>query len=648
MQPVEIKYTEIVTNGKIADEDILHSTLATNFRKTVAKTPNADFLGERSFLPGGTRGPYVFMNYQSAATRVTNFGSGLHALGLAPGAHCALMSKNRIEWMLTDLACFCYNFPSIPIYDSYGANDCEYILAHSDSQVIVAAPEHLPFINRTRPNCPALRFIVVMDDRPADKEYAATHRDEFTHTMSEVEALGAQTPLPDEPVTRDHIATLVYTSGTSGSPKGAILTHKNILSGAYALGERLTYVPFQDVHIGYLPLAHIFERVVEHLMISRGNAIGYFQGDPNKLIEDIQALRPTMLPGVPRVFNKTCAALKAATQKSFFLKRWIFNYAYTVKNKAVDKGEATPKADRLVFNKIKERFGGRVRVLFSGSAPLAADVARFLRVCMNVPLVEGYALTETSSAGAVTTLENTEYGNVGVPLRTIEIKLGDIPEMDYSVTDNPPRGEILIRGPAVFQGYYKDPATTAQVLVDGWVRTGDVGTWLPGPIGPRLKIIDRVKNIFKLSQGEFVCSERIEATYGTCPMVSQIMIHGERTMNGLVALVAPNFDALGQWANTHGLGAIAGDKAALCAHPNAKRAVLDALVRQGQSAQLRRFEILQDILLLPREFSTENQMLTPSFKLRRDAIRRGYKAELEAMCGGLRQNPAREPPQMHL
>jgi len=543
--------------------------------------------------------------------------------------------------MISDLSCGCYGFVSIPIYDSYGPADCELIVNHSDSTCIVVAKEHFRFINDIRPRCPNLRFIVLMDDRPEDKEWARDHRAEFTHTFSEIEQLGAANARPDAPVRLEDVFTIVYTSGTTGSPKGAVLTHRNITAGAAALGDRLYRFDTQSSHIGYLPLAHIFEHVVEHLMLSRGTCIGYYQGDVTKLMDDIGVLRPTMMPGVPRIFNKLYAGVRTNIQKSGFIKRMIFNLAYRSKNKCVDKGEATPRADKLVFSKIQAKLGGRVRFIFSGSAPLSAEVARFLRVCLGCPLVEGYALTETSSAGAVTVPENTVYGDVGLPLPGLEFKLVDLSEMGYLTRDNPPRGEIWIRGPTVFQGYYKDPGLTRDVLVDGFFRTGDVGMWLPGN---RIKIIDRVKNIFKLAQGEFVCAERLEGTYasGEFPMVAQIMIHGDRTMSGLVAVVIPNFETLGQWAKDHGLQAISEDKPALCAHPAVKQFLLEGLNAIGTKANLRRFEHLLDIVVGNVEFSVENKQITPSFKLRRNEVRKVYGDQLTAICDRFRSQKPKE------
>eukprot|EP00708_Paratrimastix_pyriformis_P002079 GAFH01000818.1.p1 GENE.GAFH01000818.1~~GAFH01000818.1.p1 ORF type:complete len:653 (+),score=225.30 GAFH01000818.1:47-2005(+) len=623
------------------DEGVLHHTLATVFRQWQTSSPTANFLGERSFLADGQRGNYEWITYDEAGKIVTNIGSGLRSLGIAPGDRVAIMSKNRTEWMLADLACFCYGFISVPVYDSYFPTDCEYILQHSESRAVFVARENLDFINRVKATCSQLQYVILMDRRASDKEFAGGHHDLITHTMTEVAAIGAGQPLPDEAVTQDTMATFVYTSGTTGSPKGAMLTHRNMIYGVYGLGSRLSHVPFQDAHIGYLPLAHIFERVVELLVVSRAGAVGYSQGDVSKLVDDIRVLRPTMLPGVPRVFNKTYAALRAATESGFFLKRWAFNLAYRHKDRALDKGQETPRTDRLIFNKIRERFGGRIRLIFSGSAPLPPEVARYLRVVFGCPVVEGYALTETSSSAAVTSTDNVTYGNVGFALPGIEIKLMDLPEMGYLVQDTPPRGEICLRGPAVFQGYYKDPATTASVLRDGWVHSGDVGTYV---MGNRLKIIDRVKNIFKLSQGEFVAADRVESIYSASPLVSQVMVHGERTMNGLVGLVVPNPDGVAHWCQTNGQDpALAQDRAAMARHAGLKEAIVKDLAARGAAAQLRRFEILQDILVLGQEFTTENHQMTPSFKLRREAIRRAYATELAQLCSSMRPGSSKVP-----
>eukprot|EP00771_Trimastix_marina_P003964 gnl/Trimastix_PCT/687.p1 GENE.gnl/Trimastix_PCT/687~~gnl/Trimastix_PCT/687.p1 ORF type:complete len:614 (+),score=148.89 gnl/Trimastix_PCT/687:342-2183(+) len=598
-------------------------------------------------------GDYEWELYSEAAQRVEDLGAGLAFLGIQPGEKIGLMAKNCAEWMIADLAIARQRLISVPVYDVYGPEECEFIIRHSDAVAVLCSEDKLPFIRQVQARVPTLRHVIVIDcvgprTAPWHNARLGPAFSGATASFSEVESLGAAHPSPAIPCTPDDHFTYVYTSGTTGTPKGAILTHRAILAGCYMLSDR--YLPrpadlSQDCMISYLPLAHIFERELEHLHILLGCRLGYYSGDIGRLSADINALKPTILAGVPRVFSKTYTKLVAGIRESWFFVRWLFALFYRIKRRAMLRGKLSPLADRVVFQKLRDRLGGRLRLVYSGSAPLQPHIAEFLSVCMCASLVEGYGLTETSACVTCLSQGDYSFGTVGIPYHYSEVKLVDLPDMDYLTTDRPhPRGEIYCRGPQCFVGYYKDPAKSAEVLTpDGWVRTGDVGQWIPGPFGPTLKIIDRVKNVFKLSRGEFICAERIESVYKESEYVSQIMVHGERTAPSIIAVVVPEFGRLGEWASSHGLASIAQDPAALSSHPAVRRLLLDACHRVADSSSvLRPFERVADICVADQEWSVENKLLTPSFKLKREAIRRHYAVQLRAML------PAEEDPGVHI
>jgi len=279
-----------------------------------------------------------------------------------------------------------------------------------------------------------------------------------------------------------------------------------------------------------------------------GGRVGYFSGNLDILVEDIQELQPSVFVGVPRVYQKIQDRVLSEVAKSNFIRRAIFNHAYSTKESAIDKGSDSPAIwDKLVFSKVKNRFGGRLRASLSGSAPLSAKTATFMKICLSDLAGEGYGLTETAAGGTSTDVLNTTWSHVGTPLPCAEIKLVDVPDMNYLTTDKPePRGEIWIRGPCVFKGYYKNPAITSEVLTnDGWFATGDVGKWRDDG---NLQIIDRKKNIFKLAQGEYIRPEYIENVYKQSPYITNAFVYGDSNTTFLVGVFVLDFENIQPWA----------------------------------------------------------------------------------------------------
>ncbi|GMP40292.1 hypothetical protein CsSME_00010793 [Camellia sinensis var. sinensis] len=298
--------------------------------------------------------------------------------------------------------------------------------------------------------------------------------------------------------------------------------------------------------------------------------------------------------------------------------------------------------DRLVFNKIKARLGGRVRFLGSGASPLSPDVMEFLRVCFGCPVIEGYGMTETSCVISIMEDGDNLTGHVGAPNPACEIKLVDVPEMSYTSEDQPyPRGEICVRGPIVFQGYYKDEVQTREVVDDdAWLHTGDIGLWLPGG---RLRIIDRKKNIFKLAQGEYIAPEKIENVYAKCKFVSQCFIYGDSLNSCLVAVVAVDPEVLKEWADSEGIKYE--DLGQLCNDPRARAAVLADMDAIGSEAQLRGFEFAKAVTLVLEPFTVENGLLTPTFKVKRPQAKEYFAKAITDMYAGLSTSDP-TPPKM--
>lgn len=396
--------------------------------------------------------------------------------------------------------------------------------------------------------------------------------------------------------------------------KGVVLTHANLIANVAGSSFSVKFFS-SDVYISYLPLAHIYERANQILTVYFGVAVGFYQGDNMKLLDDLAALRPTVFSSVPRLYNRIYAGIINAVKTSGGLKERLFNAAYNAKKQALLNGKsASPIWDRLVFNKIKDRLGGRVRFMTSGASPLSPEVMEFLKVCFGGRVTEGYGMTETSCVISGMDEGDNLTGHVGSPNPACEVKLVDVPEMNYTSADQPhPRGEICVRGPIIFTGYYKDEIQTKEVIdEDGWLHTGDIGLWLPGG---RLKIIDRKKNIFKLAQGEYIAPEKIENVYAKCKFVGQCFIYGDSFNSSLVAVVSVDPDVLKSWAASEGIKG--GDLRELCNNPRVKAAVLSDMDTVGREAQLRGFEFAKAVTLVLEPFTLENGLLTPTFKIKR-------------------------------
>lgn len=426
----------------------------------------------------------------------------------------------------------------------------------------------------------------------------------------------------------------MYTSGTTGDPKGVMISNESILSIISGVDHHLESINEEfserDVYLSYLPLAHIFDRVIEELLISRGASIGFWHKDVKQLVDDIRELRPTTLCAVPRVLDRIYSGLVEKISTAGFVKHTLFTLAYSYKLRNMTKGfkhvEAAPLFDKIIFNKVKEGLGGNLRLLLSGAAPLSANVETYLRVVTCAHVLQGYGLTETCAGSFVARPDELSMiGTVGPPLPIVDVCLESVPEMGYDALASIPRGEICIRGKCLFSGYYKCEDLTEEVMTDGWFHTGDIGEWQQDGI---MKIIDRKKNIFKLSQGEYVAVENLESVYLLASCIDAIWMYGNSFESFLVAVVNPNMESLECWAEENG---ITGDFCSLCQNPMAKAYIYQELIKVGKENKLRGFEFVKAIYLDSVPFDMERNLLTPTYKKRRAQFFKCYQNVVEEM-----------------
>ncbi|MGV9627915.1 AMP-dependent synthetase/ligase [Streptomyces sp. NPDC003487] len=602
------------------------------FLERVAATPDAE--AYRYPVPAASgEGPddWKSLSWAQAAERVHAIAAGLIELGVQPEQRVALASSTRIEWILADLGIMCSGAATTTIYPQTNADESAFILSDSESKVLIAEDAaQLAKAREKRAELPELTHVVVLDA-------AGVESDDWVLTLADLERRGAAR-LAQEPelvkervgkITRDQLATLIYTSGTTGRPKGVRLPHDNWAYMAKAIAATGLVGP-DDVQYLWLPLAHVFGKVLTSGQIEVGHVTAV-DGRVDKIIENLPVVQPTYMAAVPRIFEKVYNGVAAKAKAGGAAKYKIFQWAAEVAreyakvtqdnfrrtgNRTAPFGLAAKHkvADTLVYSKIREAFGGRLRACVSGASALAPEIGYFFAGA-GIHILEGYGLTESSAASFVNPGEAYRTGTVGKPLPGTEVRIAD-------------DGEILLRGPGIMQGYHKLPEKTAEVLEsDGWFHTGDIGELSPDGY---LRITDRKKDLIKTSGGKYVAPAEVEGQFkAICPYVSNILVHGA-DRNYCTALIALDEIALLDWAKDNGLEGKT--YAEVVAAPQTVE-LIDGYVKQLNEG-LQRWQTIKKFRLLPRDLDVEHGEITPSLKLKRPVVEREYKHLIDEMYAG--------------
>ncbi|KAI2632004.1 acetyl-CoA synthetase-like protein [Hypoxylon sp. NC1633] len=627
------------------------------FQDAVRRFPNSKCLGARPWNPAtkSWENKYVWQTYAEVATRTKNFGSGIYELhrriGVPPGNHgVGIWSQNRPEWQIADIGLTTQSLFSVALYETLGPDASEFVIKHAELSCVVTSLPHIPTLLALAPRIPSLKLIISMDPLDAGEQdgyskmallnsVAAQHGVQIW-SMESVEELGAKVAHPLRLPRPEDILTINYTSGTTGDPKGVVLTHANCVAVVASARSSGCY-SHRDVTISYLPLAHIYGRMIDQCAVSAGCAIGYFHGNVLELVDDLKILRPTGFISVPRLFNRFSSGIQAQTVEADGVRGALSRKVIGTKkaNMKLPPGKATNKHflyDRIWTPKVRAAVGlDRCRSMVSGSAQLDPSVHQFLRAALANYFCQGYGLTESYAAGSFQLDGDYSVGNVGGPMPGIEICLESQPELEYLVTDKPrPRGELLLRGPFVFGGYLKNEEETKKALEpDGWFHTGDIAEI--DELG-RIRIIDRKKNVLKLSQGEYISPERIENVYmGSSNLTAMAFVHGEPSQSALVGIFGVDPVTFGPFASKALKKTVAPDDIdaikVAARDPRVVKAFIKHLGDIGKKHKFNGFEHVRNCVLDVEPFTVENQLLTPTLKLKRPQTVKLFKADIDRM-----------------
>lgn len=564
-------------------------------------------------------GVWEKFSHKTILERVRRVALGLRELGINQSDRVGLLSENRPEWAIIDYACICSGLTDIPIYPTLPAEQIPYLLNDSGARALfVSTSEQAKKISSIRAQATGLQWLIGI---------AATKEDGCDYTLAEIEAMGAKVDSATAAaefkknalaVSPDHVITLIYTSGTTGDPKGVMLTQNNIYSNVQA-SKGVIPAGQGDVALSFLPLSHVFERTGDYFIFAHGVPIAYAEGI-DTVPMNMMEIKPSIMMSVPRLYEKIYARVLEGAMQGGALKSRIFFWAKNVGSRWADEKLAGREpggllamqynlANKLVFSKLKERTGGRMRYFISGGAPLSPEINKFF-YSAGLMIHEGYGLTETSPVITGNTREAFRIGTVGRPVPGIEVQIAA-------------DGEILTRGPHVMLGYYNKPEATAEAIdAAGWFKTGDIGELEDG----FLRITDRKKDIIVTAGGKNIAPQPIETKVKLSKFVSQAVMIGDKRKFPAI-LVVPEWEALDKWAQSENIGAKS--RAELLALP-AVRAKMDKEV-QAQMTGLAHFESPKKIEYLEHDFSVERGELTPKLSVKRRVIEKTYKELIDKL-----------------
>jgi len=588
-------------------------------------------------------GDYEWKSYTQIDEMANNFGKGLRETGLNPMDRICIFAETKADWLVCALGCFKQTFPLVTLYANLGDDAIVHGVNETEVTHVITTHELLPKFKNVLERTPTVKHVIFLEDQVNTTDRSGYKEDVSIHAFQEIIEMGrtCTSNFPIKRPTKDDPAIIMYTSGSTGVPKGVVLPHEALVTTVKAFFFVVNPPKPGDIYLGYLPLAHILELLSEMTMLVQGIPVGY--SSPNTMIDtstkikkgtkgDCTILRPTLMCAVPLVIDRIYKGIqqKVAKKGPFF--RRLIDFCYRYKSAYRKRGMNTPILDALIFKNMRAIVGGRIRLLLSGGAPLSPDTHDFVRCALGLPLVQGYGLTESCACGTIMDSDEISTGAAGPPLQGVQIQLINWDEGNYTVHDQPnPRGEIVIGGGNVASEYFRLPEKTKEDFFCDetgrrWFRTGDIGEF--GSQGT-LKIIDRKKDLVKLHHGEYVSLGKVESLLKTCPIIENICVYGDSSESFVISLVVPDRNKLTEMAENLNLANKSFED--LCTDTTITTEVLKELQGHGKKVKLEKFEIPGATTLCPELWTPESGLVTAAFKLKRKPIQDYYQKELKQM-----------------
>ena len=596
---------------------------------------------------------YSWITYEQANETLINFSRGLNILNLCPlikfedeqpFRFLGIYSRNKKEWLLSYLGAMRDSITIVTIYETLGDKAVEFILEQSQVTTIVIEIKAIKKIYELakRNKTFKLKNLLVIDKE--DDEDTCKNLEmlgfiiypwEYVVQIGKEKGANIQLKKPEP----EDISIINYTSGTTGLPKGVKVSHNSIVVNTDVIEVIGLYPTPNDVYLSYLPYAHIMETLIITVVFNHGVQVGIYNGNAGKLQEDFELLRPTAICAVPRIFQRIYDGINNKLKNESTLVKKIFETAMKIKIKDYNETGILKNIllDNLIFRKVRNSFGGRLRFMLVGSAPVEPEILNFLRCALSCEVVEGYGQTEDIAGVLLTRTFDPVTQHLGGPGFSCEIKLRDVPELGYTsqTTDDKgrsrPSGELMVRGPIIFKGYFRDKEKTKETIdEEGWMHSGDIATIIPEH-GNALRIVDRVKNIFKLQQGEYISPEKIENILMGDKYIDQIFIYGDTLQHYLIAFIYPTKEEIIKLLQTKFNGIKEDNYKNYFDNEDIKNEIIKDIDTYGRKNDLKGFELPKKIYLCKEPFSIENQIITPTLKIRRHQAKKFFAKEINKL-----------------
>ncbi|CAJ2513727.1 Uu.00g018460.m01.CDS01 [Anthostomella pinea] len=580
--------------------------------------------------------PYEYLTYNDYERLVLNVGFGLRKLGMAKGDRIHIFAATSANWLATSHAAASQSMPIVTAYDTLGEEGLRHSMVATGAKAIFLDPHLLPTLGNVLKDASEVRYVIWNNQNQVKQEHIDKLKSAYSHvtvmSFKELEKLGKDNPTDPVPPTPEDLCCIMYTSGSTGTPKGVPLKHKNLV--AAVAGVSVVVQPFigpGDSVLTYLPLAHILELVFENASLYWGANMGY--GNPKTLSDtsvrncagDIREFKPSVLVGVPAVWESVKKGITGKVAAGGPVLQNMFWGALGLKSRLLSMGlPGSGLLDHVVFKKIKEATGGRLKLCLNGGGPVARDTQEFISMAI-APMIIGYGLTETSAMGALMSPHEWSSETLGAMPASIEVKLVDFPDAGYYATNKPnPQGEIWIRGAGVMDEYYQNEKETRENMSDGWFKSGDIGEF---DANGHIKIIDRKKNLVKTLNGEYIALEKLESIYRSARVVNNICVYADQSKAKPIAIIVPAEPALKKLAEENGIQGSSLEE--LVHNKKLNGIVLKELQNAGRAGGLSGIEIIEGVALSDEEWTPQNGLVTAAQKLNRKVILDKYKSEVD-------------------